>query len=54
MIQNPTILEKLKKKTVGDPQMFDFLSSILENESEGKQYSKFFKTQIEKATKQIK
>lgn len=51
MIQNPTILEKLKVKTQGDEVMHKFILDIMTNESEGKQYSKFFRSEIEECAK---
>lgn len=48
MIQNKAILEKLKEKTANDDVMNEFIVAILENESEGKQYTKFFQGEIEK------
>ncbi|MDP4152573.1 MAG: hypothetical protein Q8865_03905 [Bacillota bacterium] len=51
MIQNPIILEKLESKTAGDVIMYDFLVAIMTNESEGKQYSKFYSAEVEKGAK---
>ena len=44
MIQNPLILKKLKEKTHGDEAMREFILSIMTNESNGKQYAKFFRS----------
>ena len=52
MIQNPTILEKLEKKTQGDKTMRQFIEKIMENEAAGKQYGKFYRTEIEKSAKE--
>ncbi len=49
MIQNPKIIEKLDAKTLGDSHLRDFILQILENESEGKQYSKFYAAKIKEA-----
>lgn len=54
MIQNPTILEKLKQKTTNDDIMRQFILSITTNESEGKQYRKFYTSEIEKCAKKRK
>lgn len=51
MIQNPLILEKLKEKTLGDEAMHEFILSIMTNESNGKQYAKFFRAEVEKYSK---
>mgnify|MGYP001083696251 FL=1 len=52
MIQNQLILEKLKAKTGKDEVMHDFILSIMTNESEGKQYNKYFRSEIDKSVKQ--
>jgi len=52
MIQNQLILEKLKTKTGKDEVMHDFILSIMTNESEGKQYNKYFRSEIDKSVKQ--
>lgn len=54
MIQNPTILEKLAEKTKGDEIMRQFILSIMTNESEGKQFRKFYTSEIEKCAKKRK
>jgi len=51
MIQNPTILQKIDEKANGDTVMKEFLQAIIENESDGKQYSKYFKSLIEQSVK---
>jgi hypothetical protein len=53
MIKNKRILEKLKEKTPEQPQMYNFLEDIFEIESEGKQYSTFYKESITKYIKEI-
>lgn len=53
MIKNKRILEKLKEKTPEQPQMYNFLEDIFEVESEGKQYSTFYKESITKYIKEI-
>lgn len=54
MIQNPTILEKLAEKTEGDNIMRQFILSIMTNESEGKQFRKFYTSEIEKCANKRK
>lgn len=54
MIQNPTILEKLRKKTSQDTVMYNFICKIMNNEAEGKQYSKYYKNAILESIKQRK
>ena len=51
MIQNPLIFKKLKEKTHGDEAMREFILSIMTNESNGKQYAKFFRSEVEKYSK---
>ena len=51
MIQNPLIIEKIAEKTKDNDAMYCFIESIMTNESEGKQFSKFFKAEIEKYSK---
>lgn len=49
MIQNPTILKKLEEKTEQDAVMRDFIRDVMNNESEGKQFSKFYKKMMAKS-----
>ena len=42
MIKNQVIIDKVKSKTPHDKAMQEYLLSILQNESEGKQFKKFF------------
>lgn len=51
MIKNPIIIDKLSQKTKDDPDMRGFISDILERESEGKQYKKFYSAQIKSLAK---
>lgn len=51
MIKNPIIIEKLNQKTKGDPDMRGFICDILDRESEGKQYKKFYTAQIKNLSK---
>lgn len=50
MIQNPTILKKLEEKTAQDVVMRTFVLDIMNNESEGKQFSKFYKKALLKSS----
>lgn len=54
MIKNQIIVDKLAAKTKGDPDMRGFISDILERESEGKHYSKFYSQQIKTLAKRTK
>ena len=54
MIKNQIIVDKLTIKTKGDPDMRGFISDILERESEGKHYKKFYSQQIKALTKRAK
>ena len=46
MIKNPIIVEKVEQKTKNDPDMRQFIRDILEKESDGKHYRKFYTSQI--------
>ncbi len=48
MIQNPIINEKLIEKCGDDKIMFSFITDLMNNESEGKHFSKYYKAEIEK------
>lgn len=54
MIQNTTILEKLKDKTGDDQILRDFILCLLENETEGKNYRKVYNSAISDALKKLK
>jgi predicted enzyme related to lactoylglutathione lyase len=54
MIKNQIIVDKLTIKTKGDPDMRGFISDILERESEGKHYTKFYSQQIKALAKRAK
>lgn len=51
MIKNQTIKEKIKTKTKNDNVMQEFLLDIIEHENESSQYSKKYKSLIDKALK---
>lgn len=51
MIKNQIIIDKLTAKTKGDPDMRGFISDVLERESEGKHYKKFYTQQIKTLAK---
>lgn len=51
MIKNPIIIDKLGQKTKDDPDMRRFVTDILDRESEGKQYKKFYSAQIKTLAK---
>ena len=48
MIQNTVITEKLKAKTEGNQELYEFMENLLEVEIQGKNYKKFYDTEINK------
>lgn len=52
MIKNKEIKEKVKKLTAGKPRMESLVLSILDDESEGKQFARNGKLAIEKEAKE--
>lgn len=54
MIKNVAITEKLKQKTNGDKIMYDFITSLLENEAKGKNYKKYLDSEITNALEKRK
>ncbi len=51
MIKNETIRNKIKEKTEGNPEMFNFLEDIIEHEYISSTYTKKYKAAIENAVK---
>jgi hypothetical protein len=49
MIKNQTIIEKLKERTADDKIMQEFLLDIINHENENSQYTRKYKSLIEKA-----
>lgn len=47
-LHNSSIIEKVKAKTADDPRMQKFILDILQLEANGKQYTSFYRTQIQK------
>ncbi len=48
MIQNTVITEKLKKKTKGDKDLYEFIENLLEIEIQGKNFKKVYDAEINK------